>query len=125
MAQVVRLSNFRVVDNCPIFHIVVVQSKIAKKRCLLGSFKERDMKDLHSMVWQGNQSYDEYLGGIEGLPEHVRTAWDEANDAMTFARALAKAHFGDQATPDHAVAIFQAVTADIGQRARSRRMDTE
>ncbi|RKT99010.1 hypothetical protein C7H84_33840 [Burkholderia sp. Nafp2/4-1b] len=85
------------------------------------------MPDLHPMVQHGDLYFDEYMQkiGDHRLPQHARQAWAEANDAMTFARALAKAHFGREATPDHAAAIFQAVMSDIARRARALHTDTE
>ena len=85
------------------------------------------MAELHRIP-QGDRNFDEHLEQIHRsypLPPEVLGAWQYANDTLTLARALAKAQFGDAATPDHAVAIFQTVTADISQRARNRHTDTE
>ncbi|MBI0327674.1 hypothetical protein [Burkholderia plantarii] len=85
------------------------------------------MPELHSIAY-GGQSFNEYVDALnrrQRFPPGVLDAWQYANDTLDMSCALAKARFGDAATPEHALAIFQTVTADIARRADMHRTDTE
>ncbi|RQR37834.1 hypothetical protein DIE22_10080 [Burkholderia sp. Bp9142] len=102
----------------------------ATKAALCCPFQQTgiQMADLFPTVDHGDTHFDTYVDRQRRqrkISSEAAEVLEDLNDLLSASRALAKAHFGSDASPDHAVALFQVLATEIRHRASTPRKDTE
>ncbi|WP_059468936.1 hypothetical protein [Burkholderia sp. BDU5] len=84
--------------------------------------------DLFPTVDHGDTHFDAYVDRLRrqrGISSEAVNVLEDLNELLSASRALAKAHFGSDASPDHAVALFHVLAMEIRHRTGTPRKGTE